>query len=140
MKTLDLRLELMKLLVQLFHEMDGVGDLVDRAEKSRSAVAAATGLLGSGAFEHWIKQVGADRQSLQVLNEAFEEMNVDHSAAGATELEGKIVEAHSLKTTLAAMREKYSASLSEDDTERGHIREDTRLRREASELRRSPGA
>jgi hypothetical protein len=135
MKTLDLRLELMKLLVQLFHQVDSVGELIERAERSRQAVAAATGMRKSGAFERWLKQVEADRESLGVINEAFEELNVDHSAASATDLESKIVEAHALKTTLDAMHQKYSSALAEDDAQRGHIRESSRSRIEGSAAR-----
>lgn len=128
MKTLDLRLELMKMLVQLFHQVDSVGELIDRAERSRNAVAAAIGMRKSGAMERWLRQLNADRESLSTLNAAFDELNVDHSSATATDLETKIVEAHALKTTLDAIHQKYSAALADDDAQRAHIRESSRSR------------
>jgi hypothetical protein len=128
MKALDLRLQLAKVVLQLFHEIDGVGELIERARKSRIAVSAATGRRGSEAFERFIRQAEADEASLAVLNEAFDELNVDHSDASETDLEHKIVEAHALETTLGAIRERYTTALAEDDRDRDQIREDHRAR------------
>lgn len=82
----------------------------------------------SGPFERWSRQVEADLQSLESLNEAFEELNADHSMAGTTELEKMIVGAHALKATFEALHQKYSSALADDDAKRANIREDARFR------------
>lgn len=131
MKTLDLRLELMTLVVQLFHDMDAVGALIEQAVRSKKAVASATGRRGD-VLQRWLKQAEADRESVSTLNEMFDELNVDHSSANAEALESRIVEAHALKSTLANIQQKYASILAEADKEREYIREDVRSRAASS--------
>jgi hypothetical protein len=125
-KALDLRIELRKLISDLFEEVQELAGLLADAKKSRTAVAAATGRIGSGAMERWNAQWDADSKSIEAFEAGLDDLNVDHSKDDHATLESNLVEAHSLLTSVRRLREKFESSMASDDRERDHIRADVR--------------
>ncbi len=121
-KSLELRLEVIKAAAEVFQSIDSLGELLDRAERSRNAVAAAMGMHHSGAREHWARQLAADKESLENLSESFDELNIDYSKSNMRELEKAIGEMFALRTILDGIGHRYKESLLEDDRDRRSIR------------------
>lgn len=121
-KALELRLELAKAAADVFQKIDSVGDLLGRAKKSRDAVAAATGAYHSGARQQWQSQFEADHESLETINESFDELNVDFSQFSMRELEKTISELYGLRTFLDGIAQRNAQLLAEDDRTRESIR------------------
>lgn len=128
LKSLDLRLELRKAVARLQAEVDELPALVDRTEKSRMAVASATGMLRSGAMTMWEAQWEADRKSIEPVQAGVKELNIDHAESTPIELEAKLVEAHGLQSAISRLKESCASCLAEDDRQRNHLREDLRAR------------
>ncbi|WP_426390464.1 hypothetical protein [Variovorax sp. R-27] len=121
-KALELRLELVKAATDVFQKIDSVGDLLARARKSRDAVAAATGMYHSGARQTWQRQFEADYESLNSINESFDELNVDFSSFSLRELERSISELYGLRTFLENIAQRNAQLIAEDDLSREAIR------------------
>lgn len=122
-KSLELRLDLMKTGVEVFQKADALCDLLARAERSRNAVAAAVGTYRSGAHERWMHQFAADEESLASINESVDELNVDYSKAPLRELEKATGELHALQTIVQGISERYVGSIAEDDRNRVFLRD-----------------
>lgn len=127
-KSLELRLELMKTGVEAFQSADDLGVLLDRAERSRNAVAAAMGTYNSGAREGWMRQLAADQESLASINESVDELNVDYSKSSLSELEAAAGDLHVLRATVKGISERYVASIVEDDRNREFLRDQSHAR------------
>ena len=121
-KSLELRLEVIKAAAEVFQSIDSSGELLDRAERSRDAVAAAMGMYHSGAREHWRRQLVADKESLENLSESFDELNIDYADSNMRELEKAIGELFALRTLLDGIGQRYKESLLEDDRNRQSVR------------------
>lgn len=122
LKILDLRIELGKVVVGLIEDVDELQRLLEHAKKSRHAVAAATGMVRSGATEQWSKQWQADEQSVTTLHAEVEELNTNHAIATPKELEDALIIAHSLHKTAMRIRQSYEQSLANDDRKRDFLR------------------
>ncbi|MDP9891542.1 transposase-like protein [Variovorax boronicumulans] len=127
-KSLELRLELMKIGVEVFQKADDLGALLARAKRSRDAVAAATGMYKSGAREKWIQQFAADEESLTAINESVDALNIDYSQSTLQQLEKAIGELHAFRVVVNGISARYTASISEDDRSREVLRDQTRAR------------
>lgn len=127
-KSLELRLELMKAAAEVFQKVDNLSDLLVRAKNSRDAIAAATGTYHSGARERWTRQLAADEESLESINESFDELNVDYSESKMRELEKAIGELYGLRTILDGISERYLGSIAEDDRNRELLRSQAHAR------------
>ena len=128
LKALDLRLELRKSISDLSDELQELRGLLAHAKKSRVAVAAATGRTGSGAMQHWLAKFETDEKSIEPLAQAASKLNVDFSKSSHGELEAKLVEVHSQKATVTRLRLKYESTITDDNNDRDHIRQDIRAR------------
>ena len=127
-KSLDLRLELRKAVVELqasYSELDG---LMDRSHRSRTNVSAARGRTGFGETEEWNRDVETDRATVAQLSEAIPNDGEEFKTLNAEELESKLVDIHKTQGEVNQIRDKYHAALLEDDRQRDHIMEDARVR------------
>ena len=122
-KSLELRLEVIKAAAEVFQYIDSLGELLDRAERSRNAVLAALGRYHSGAREHWARQLAADKESLETLSESFDELNIDYSNSSMRELEKSVGEMFALRTLLDGIMKRYKESMLEDERDRQFIRD-----------------
>jgi len=127
-KSLELRLELTKVGVEVFQKADDLGALLNRAKRSRDAVAAATGMYMSGAREKWLRQLAADEESLATINESVDDLNVDYSKSTLQQLEKAMGELHALRVSVEGISARYAASVSEDDRAREFLRDQAHAR------------
>ena len=127
-KSLELRLELMKVGVEVFQKANDLDALFARAKHSRDAVAAATGMYKSGAREKWMQQFAADEESLATINEAVDDPNVDYSKSTLPQLEKATGELHALRVIVEGISGRYVASINEDDRSREFLRDQAHAR------------
>lgn len=128
LKALDLRLELRKAEADLRSAVQELPSHLEHARKSRTAIAAATGRHGSGAFQHWINGWEADLAAVRSFEGELPDANADYTSAKHSELESKLVVVHILGSRAARLRDKYLDALAADDKEREHLRADLRVR------------
>jgi hypothetical protein len=132
LKSLDLRLELRKAANDLRSVVEELTPLLEHATKSRTAVAAATGLLGSGALKKWVSEWKVDLAAVTSMQAELPTSDADYASLGHSVLEAKLVAVHAFHAKAVRLREKYDASLAADDREREHIRADVRARTQAN--------
>lgn len=128
LKALDLRLELRKTENNLRSTVDELIPLLEYAKKSRTAVASATGMLGSGALKKWLSELEADVAAVRSLEAELPPANPDYASMTHATLEEKLVAVHIIHAKATRLREKYDAALAADDKAREHIRADIRVR------------
>jgi hypothetical protein len=124
MKALDLRLELRKVVCDLHDTMQSLPPLLERARRSRTAVAAATGQ--SGALQQWQGEFDKDLSSVQQLAADAPDLSSTYESMSYSELESELVSVHQVQSKAIRLSEKYRASLAADDKEREHVRADVR--------------
>lgn len=123
-KTLDLRLELRKLINEIDVDLAKAPGLLDHANQSRQRVCAMTGQ--AGALEAWNQQFSNDKAILNDLAKAAPSATEEFLGLSPSELEARLVVAHRLQRELRQMAETYVAALESDDEERRQRREDMR--------------
>ena len=94
LKSLDLRLELKKETHNALTDVHKIEELINKANKSRQAEAAARGMFKSGMMEKWKADVETDKAQLAtLLNKAPDpEENFEKCSQGV--LESKLVDLH----------------------------------------------
>ena len=125
-KALDLRIELRKAVNIVEAALPRLEELLDHADKSRKAVAAATGGRDSGAMVQWSAQFEADKSKLTQLVAQAPSSSENYGDLSPAELESRLVAIHKLQGQIGEQSEKYTASLKSDDEQRKQIREDIR--------------
>jgi hypothetical protein len=128
LKSLDLRLELRKAVNELQSNFSQIEKLIEYANQSRVAVAAARGFFHSGMMEKWKQDVEADKIIVRKLGQKAPSVNMDYYDLTPQELESKLVEVHRLQVQLNELRKKYDAAVLADEEERKYLREDARAR------------
>jgi hypothetical protein len=121
LKALDLRLELRKNSAFLVAEANELLPLLDYAKRSKSAVAAATGMYKSGGTEKWIAECNEDVVKVQALMDVLPNSNDQHLDLSPTDLETKLVEVHRLQDFVSRFRKKYDDSIAIDEKDRAQI-------------------
>jgi len=125
-KSLDLRLELRKAVVELqasYSELDG---LIDRSHRSRTIVAAARGRHGTGEMDEWNRNVEIDRATIAQLSDAIPNEGEEFKNLNTEELESKLVDIHKTQGEVNQIRDRYNAAMIEDDRQRDHLRSHTK--------------
>lgn len=121
LKALDLRLELRKNSSSLVSDANELLPLLGYAKRSKSAVAAATGMYKSGATEKWIGECDEDIAKVKALMDVLPNPDDQHLDLSPTDLETKLVEVHSLQDAVSRFRRKYDDSIATDDKDRAQI-------------------
>lgn len=121
-KSLDLRLELRKAVVELQASYSELYGLMDRSHRSRTNVNAAIGMFRSGAMKKWNSDVETDRATVAQLSEAIPNEGEEFKTLNAEELESKLVDIHKTQVEVNQIRDKYNAALQEDVRQSDHIR------------------
>ena len=122
-KSLDLRLELRKSVNELYQKHSQLNDQIIYANKSRKAVAAATGNLGSGRMKLWEQQIEKDTNYLKDIQAQLPKKDEMFIGLAAEKLESKLVEVHNIQGDLSRLIEKYTSEITSDDETRRHIRD-----------------
>jgi hypothetical protein len=126
LKSLDLRLELRKAINVLANSVSQGIALIDRADASRKAASAATGMFHSGAMVKWTAGVTADKSELSQVQAEVPKTEETFQNLGASELESKLIEVHRLQGKIDNIRNKYESALRADDQTRIQIHADNR--------------
>lgn len=136
MKALDLRVELRTLSNAARATLDGLPDLIGRAEESRSrALTPLGGGPGSGAHAMWKNACTADREAVEGLRAQLPEQGEDFPTLSPVELESKLVDMRGLNAKVIGLRDRYDNALAADDK----TREQTRAENAAVALARMTG-
>jgi len=128
LKSLDLRLELRKAGNNVQAGLSQLEKLIEDANHSREAVAAATGRFGSGTVVKWKQDVEVDKNVAKQLSQNAPPAEKNYDDLSPKELESKLVEVHRVQVQIDELREKYDAAVRADDEERKHIKESARAR------------
>jgi hypothetical protein len=122
MKALDLRLELRRAQVDYCALVRELPALLERAKASRTAVSAATGMLGSGALQQWSSEWEKDEALASTWGGELPNTDANRASASHQELESELGQAHEQQGQAMRLRDKYLASLAEDEHQRDHIK------------------
>lgn len=125
-KRLDLRVELRKRLADTHSLLDELPGLLDRALRSRRAVAAALGNFNSGRQRQWEEMLQIDQAVPAKLRQDLPERNSTFMDASEGELEKQLLQLHVTGAAAVALHEKYRSEIAADDKSRDHLREDQR--------------
>jgi hypothetical protein len=128
LKSLDLRLELRKAINALQSTLSQVEKQIEYADKSRRAVASATGKIGSGMMEKWKQDVEADKDATKKMLQSAPPTNKSYDNLTSEELESALVETHRLQVEADELRKKYDSTVMADDEDRKRIKDDMRAR------------
>lgn len=120
-KSLDLRIELKKGIIEFSNILSKTEKLLPCANVSRQRVAAALGGLESGAMVKWRQDYESDLTVLKGLPNnrpsisCLEKLN-------QISLEKEIINLHGLQLKVKELNEKYSDYMQVDEVERGRLR------------------
>lgn len=128
LKSLDMRLELKKAVNNIQANLSQTGILIEKANESRIAVAAAKGMSGSGAMVKWKQNVQSDKEDLMKLFGSAPKLDEKYEDLPPKDLESELVKVHRLQAQVDELKKKYEAALEADADDRKHIREDARAR------------
>ena len=95
---------------------------MERANRSREAVASATGRRSMT----WQNDVDIDKARLLSLKDKTPSRDDTYKKLNHDRLENKLVDVHALQEEVQKLRSKYEAAIQTDDEERRQIREDMR--------------
>lgn len=122
LKSLDLRLELRKAANELDLIIDELPRIIDSANGSRRAVAAASGRFHSGMMQQWTKNIETDKKRVKQLSGEAPTPNDAFATLSHAELETKLVKIHRLQIELRELKSKYDQYLLADENARREIR------------------
>ena len=121
LKALDLRLELRKNVTLLISDASELLPLFEHAQRSKLAVAAATGMYKSGATEKWVSEYEVDKIAAIALIEKLPRADESFTELSPSNLESKLVEIHSQQDAISRLHKKYDESIAVDDRDRAQI-------------------
>jgi len=126
LKSLDLRLELRKSTHNAHTDLSQLEDLINKANRSRDAVASARGFLGSGRMIKWKADIETDKAKLESLLSTAPDPKDNPENYSQGKLELKLIKIHKFQMEIDDLKNKYVDELLKDDEERKQIREDNR--------------
>jgi hypothetical protein len=127
-KSMDLRIELRKAINELRLNLDQLNKVIEQANGSRRAVAAAMGVSSSSMMDHWTQSVQADKLAVQKLSEEVPAAKDDYDASDFKVLEARLVAVHQIQIQVDALLSKYNAALQSDKEKREHLRQQSAAR------------
>lgn len=123
-KSLDMRLELRKVVGESHGSLTNLRSLIEYAAGSRRAVLAARGQVRSGAMQLWEQTLTTDRAEIARIAAALRSEAADFAALPVNNLEEELVAAYKLKASLSTLVEKYRAEVTADNDSRRQIGEE----------------
>ncbi len=117
-KTLDLRLELKKAYNKLDIALSGIEEFFAHVHQSHTRVAAAIGLLNSGAMVLFEQEFTQDRDRLRGLLATQPMRSTNFERIAAAELVDQIAAIHAFQSQIDDLRAKYQKILDSDDEHR----------------------
>lgn len=127
-KTLDLRLELRRAANDTRASLSALERLLEYSNRSRKAVASATGRFRSGMMQKWSEEYASDNTLVAGIQVSVPDLDENYDQLTHQELEQKLVAVHSLQNQIKSLSDKYNAAVVSDDEDRRQIKEDIRGR------------
>jgi hypothetical protein len=127
-KSQDLRLQLRKGATESIELAKEVRALIDRSDKSRIAVASASGFLKSSRMVNWKSEVEAGQSEIDRISEGLPLERNLWSNFSDEQIENEIIRIHGEKLKMEKLRKKFEGEIAEDDERRNHIREQAHKR------------
>jgi hypothetical protein len=121
MKALDLRLALRDEAGATRETIDGLPELIGRADASRTAVLAPRGAVNSGAHVLWQRERDADLARVETVRAELPSAGETFDTVSPDELESKLVAIRALNRKATGLRDKYKDALAADDKTREQI-------------------
>jgi len=121
MKSLDLWLNLRKAVNVLEADLLYIEKLMEQADQSREALAAAHGTSGSDQMMKWKQDLEADKNEVRRLSEELPAFEEDYHVLTFQALESALVEVHRLQGRADQLRWKYESTLRASNKERNHL-------------------
>jgi hypothetical protein len=118
LKALDLRLEVRKAEADARAISSELPALLEKADKSRMAVAAFEGWMHSGAMDTWKSELAADKAKVRTLLAGIQKDQPTYCMLSPEELESEILAVHVLRAAIDQMRDKYISALTADERKR----------------------
>lgn len=120
-KSLDMRLELRKVIGESHDLLTDLRSLIEFANSSRRAVLAAHGQGRGGSMQVWEQALATDRAEIDRITAALRSEDADFTALSTEQLESELVPAYKLKNALSRLVEKYRGEVTADDAARRQI-------------------
>lgn len=127
LESLNLRLELRRTESTLQADIHDLIPLLERANASRTRLAAAQGSYHSGATKFWISQWETDLAEANTLVAGSGVLDIDCSQFSKLKLEMRLVTVHKLRHQVSKLADKYRDSLATDDIGREQLQANRRL-------------
>jgi len=128
MKSLDMRLELRKAITQLNLTAKKLPGIIQFADYSKKAVAAAKGVLHSGGTKRWNDGLERYKNQLSEITNRIPNFGENYEGLSPSDLENFIVGAHALQTQLNEIERYFQDSLDLDNEARKEMKADIRAR------------
>ncbi|HEX4333429.1 MAG TPA: hypothetical protein VH040_14900 [Usitatibacter sp.] len=129
MKSLDLRLELRKVLKEIDADEGALHGLLEHAHESHVRVLNATGRNRSGEEQAFEEAFQSDKGSLASMAASRPRVNENGlNRYSSVELERYIADLHGYGLSLARLSEKYQSILASDDERRRDLRREVEVR------------
>jgi hypothetical protein len=122
-KSLDMRVELRKVLAESHEALSNLRTLIDYAAGSRRAVLAARGHGRGGTMVLWEQHLATDRAEIDRITAALRSEAADFTTMSEVQLEEELVAAYKLKTALSTLVQKYRDEVTQDHDARRQIGE-----------------
>ena len=114
-KSLDLRLDLKKAVNNVQSDLSQLEKLIERANQSRVALAAAMGMLSSGRMNKWKQDVEEDKNKVRRLVQSAPAADENYDDLTIKKLEPRLVEVHRLQVQVDELKTKYTEATQADD-------------------------
>ena len=122
-KTLDLRIELRRSVLDLNLLHEALEETLQKAKKSRENMSAAMGRFRSGGMKAWLDQHSKDVGVWLEMNQSLPAKDCSYKSLNSEQLEQNIVETHEQQRILKFIEDRYINSINEDQKNGEFLRE-----------------
>ena len=122
-KSLDLRLELKRIVLDMSFLHEELKAILARALRSRQQTSAALGRFKSGEMQQWALEHANDTETWEKLGEKLPDKETSYNNLSKDKLEKKLIETHELKIKLESLKEKYTSSMAKDEEDSQFLRD-----------------
>ena len=122
MKSLDLRVECKRVQLKFTTTLKSTSELHNKAKRSRTAVASATGMLGSGKLVAWNNEWSEDALKIASLDKEKLLSDADFASSTLSKLEDTLLRIEGMLAEVEQLNNKYAAAIQDDDKTREELR------------------
>jgi hypothetical protein len=127
-KTLDLRIEVKRNLVNTIVDYKKLRELMVKGNTSRRNILAARGVLKSSMMDIWENQYKIDNVEADKLRKEIPAENTNYDNLDPKALEDRLIDLHRIQGRIKKLLEQYSEAIALDAEQHKQLREDMRVR------------